>query len=95
MELKMPKNKSPETASTIGYCQDIFERQEEHLPLNAKKLNSGTSSYHLNFLAQLKHFDFPETMDCPVFRRKITTLRKLPIIAPKTKIENPRKNFIA
>ena len=47
----------------------------------------GKSSYHLNFLAQLKHFDRPEMIDFPVFKRKMTTLRKLPIAAPKIKIK--------
>ena len=47
----------------------------------------GKSSYHLNFLAQLKHFDRPKIIDCPVFKRKITTFKKLPITAPKIKIK--------
>ena len=45
----------------------------------------GKSSYHFNFLAQVKHFDRPETMDWPVFNRNMTTLIKLPTTAPKRK----------
>ncbi len=51
----------------------------------------GNNSLHFNFLAQLKHFDWPKTIDCPVFRRKMMTLRKLPIMAPKVKIKINKK----
>ena len=71
----------------MGYCQDIFVLQTEHFPFKKTKLITGKSSYHLNFLAQPKHFDWPEIIDCPVFKRSIMTLRKLPITAPKMKMK--------
>ena len=77
----------------MGYCQEIFVWQAEHLPLKKTKLAIGKSSYHFNFLAQVKHFDRPETTDWPVFKRKMTTLRKLPTTAPKIKIKMETKRL--
>jgi len=78
----------------MGYCQDIFALQAEHFPRKKTKLTMGRSSYHFNFLAQVKHFDRPEMTDWPVFKRNMTTLRKLPTTAPKTKTTIPAKKSI-
>ena len=81
---KVKKNTRPVRNSTIGYCQDIFVLQTLHLPLRKRKLNIGTRSIGFKVLPQDIQKDLPET-PLPVCKRKITTLRKLPIIAPKMK----------
>jgi len=90
--LKINRNNNPVIISIIGYCQEIFALQAEHFPRRKTKLAMGRSSYHLNFLAQVKHFDRPEMTDWPVFKRNMTTLRKLPTTAPKQKRQFQQKN---
>src|SRR3989338_350616 len=87
LRFEISRNNNPVVVSTNGYCQDIFALQAEHFPRRKTKLAMGRSSCHFNFLAQVKHFDRPETIDWPVFKRKMMTLRKLPTTAPKIKIK--------
>lgn len=70
--------------STNGYCQEIFDLQPLHLRRKIKKEMTGKSSYQFNFLLQLKHPDRP-FIPRPVFNLKITTFKKLPIIAPRAR----------
>jgi hypothetical protein len=78
-------NMSAVTASTIGYCQEIFELHPLHLPRNKRKLIIGTSSYHCKVLPQEKHLERPVTIERPVLYRNATTFKKLPTILPKIK----------
>ena len=55
------------------------------------KLKIGTSSCHVRFLPQEKHFDLPFNV-IPVLYRKETTFKKLPMIAPSTN-EKIKKNI--
>src|SRR3989344_33825 len=93
LRFEISRNNNPVVVSTNGYCQEIFVLQAKHFPRRKTKLAMGRSSYHFNFLAQVKHFDRPKTIDWPVFKRKMTTLRKLPTTAPKRKIKMETKRL--
>src|ERR1700722_1829654 len=73
--------------STNTYCLEIFDPQYRHFPPSSKKLIIGMRSCQKSVWLQEKHFDLPEANDLPVPKRKITTFKKLPIIAPSTKRE--------
>ena len=81
---KKPSEKtSPVANSTKGYWREILDLQFEHFPFKKRKLTRGIFSYQAIFLPHEKHPDRPDTKLRPVLKRKITTLRKLPTIAPK------------
>ena len=70
--------------STSGYCQEILLPQPAQRPRRKRKLKIGKSSHQTSFLPQDKQPDLPES-DRPVLKRKMTTLRKEPMIAPRIK----------
>jgi len=82
-------NKKAVPNSTTIYCEEMAVLQLRHLPLRKIKLATGNSSYHARVFAQLAQRERPERKDEPVFRRKMTTLRKLPTMRPKK-----RRNMI-
>jgi len=73
----------------MGYCQDIFDPQERHFPFWKRKLNSGMSSRALNLFPQEKQAERPNGPLLPP-RRRVRTLRKLPMAAP-----NKKKNIMS
>jgi hypothetical protein len=86
--------RNPTSASTSGYCQEIFVRQPAHLPCCVRKLAIGTSSVHERDLPQEKHMLRPPSPR-PLLKRNITTFKKLPIIDPKMKNKSPKRVSIA
>ena len=75
-KFEINRNNNPVVISVMGYCQDIFVWQCAHLPLKNIKLATGKSSYHFNFLAQLKHFDWPKIIDCPGIQTQNDNIEK-------------------
>ena len=75
---------APAMNSTSGYCHEILLLQPRHFPRRARKLKIGNSSSQESFLPQDIHFERPPRVT-PVLKRKETTFKKLPTIAPKMK----------
>ena len=76
---RSPKSTAVE-ASTSGYCSEMREPHERHLPRSMSHETTGTRSCHRSCAAQERQPLRPARDRAP--RRMITTLRKLPIRAP-------------
>src|SRR5579864_1474812 len=83
------RKRIPVSISTIGYCTEIAERHCLHLPERRKKLARGMRSCEGITFPQAKHFERPLRV-MPVCKRRARTLRKLPTMAPKTKMKSER-----
>ena len=68
-------------ASTIGYCTDMRLPHVRQRPRNATHDATGMRSNHRSGAPHERHPDLPPIVRAP--RRKITTLRKLPMTRPK------------
>ena len=77
-------NRTPVRTSTIGCKGKIGSLQCLHLPLSKMKESSGILSYQAMVLRHESHLDLPETQSSPLVDLRITTHKKLPMIAPKT-----------
>ena len=75
-------NNTPVSTSTIGCSGKIGSLQYLHFPLRNKKERRGILSYQAIVFLQLSHLERPETHPSPAIERKITTLKKLPMIVP-------------
>ena len=69
-------------SSPRGYCHDNKLPQVRQRRFCIIKERTGISSYHVKYFPQLKHRDLSETIDSPVFKRRTTTLIKLPTVRP-------------
>jgi hypothetical protein len=78
-------NMNPVHISTRGYCHEIRDLHDEHLPRSKKKLKAGTSSHHLRSFEQDKQKDLPPS-PTPELSLRPKTFRKLPMISPRIKI---------
>lgn len=88
---KINPNKIAVLNSTNGYCREIFERHLRHFPPSNTHDTIGTKSYQRNLYPHDIQPDRPFTPR-PVPYRKITTLRKLPIMAPKITAADIKNN---
>jgi hypothetical protein len=75
---------APEMISTIGYCRDRRVLQNRHRPRSAKKLTTGTRSYHGIAFPQEKQAERPAS-ERPEWYRSVKTFVKLPIAVPSAK----------
>ena len=92
--MKTSTNIAPAMNSTSGYCQEILLLHFLHDPLCARKLNNGTSSFHVNVFPQDMHFDLPP-IPVPVLNLSETTFKKLPMTVPKMNERTREKVSIA
>ena len=87
---KTRTKRSPEPASTSGYCHEILLLHFRQAPPWAMKLAIGKSSTQDRVVLQEKHFDLPFRL-MPVFQRSETTLRKLPMMVPRMNEKTRKK----
>src|SRR5205085_11248075 len=69
-------------ASTIGYRQEMADSHSRQRPRRARKLNTGMLSNQCSSAPQARQCERETTMLSFWGNRMITTLRKLPMIAP-------------
>src|SRR5689334_9934923 len=82
------------TASTIGYLIEIGAAQFRHFPPRTIHPRIGTLSRQAMGFPHFGHFEPGDTIDSPSGKRAMQTLRKLPIIRPKTPRIGRRIAFI-
>src|SRR5215204_4984133 len=80
-------------ASTIGYRGEIGFLQYLHLPPSRIQPITGMLSYHASGVLHLGQCEGGETSDSFRGNRQTTTLRKLPMQAPKAKAKRMRMRW--
>jgi hypothetical protein len=76
-------NSIPKINSIQRYFGDIGNLQIKHLPRHHNHPNMGVFANRLMFVLQYGHFDPPKTIPLPAGSRAASTLKKLPMLAPK------------